>query len=135
MPGEKLGHDYCVLNTTALQGSCLEFASGQVLHPVSPACPRSLEAALAQNPAEFIFLDASRPMRADLVGLPSRSMEFGCGLPAGGAEGSGRYWDGVFYIRELRPVTMERSSAQATSSLCTSSGVVAASYFFINRAR
>lgn len=105
--GEKLGRDYYVLNTTALQGAFLEFASGQV-QPVPPAYPRSLEAALAQNPAEFIFLDAPRPMRADLAGLPSRSMEFGYGLPTGGGAGLGRHWDGVFYIRELRPVTMER---------------------------
>ncbi|MCX2865343.1 erythromycin esterase family protein [Paucibacter sp. PLA-PC-4] len=105
--GDKLGRDYYVLNTTALQGSFLEFASGQV-HPVPPAYPRSLEAALARSAAEFIFLDAPRPMRADLAGLPSRSMEFGYGLPTGGGAGLGRHWDGVFYIRELRPVTMER---------------------------
>lgn len=105
--GEKLGRDYYVLNTTALQGSFLEFASGQV-HPVPPAYPRSLETALAQDPGEFVFLDAPRPMRPDLAGLPSRSMEFGYGLPTEGGWGLGRHWDGVFYIRELRPVTMER---------------------------
>jgi len=105
--GEKLGRDYYVLNTTALQGSFLEFASGQV-NPVPPAYPRSLEAALAQHPADFIFLNAPRPMQAGVAGLPARSMEFGYGLPTGSASGLGRHWDGVFYIREMRPVTMER---------------------------
>nr|WP_316640236.1 erythromycin esterase family protein [uncultured Roseateles sp.] len=105
--GEKLGRDYYVLNTTALQGAYLEFASGQV-QAVPPAYPRSLESALAQSPADFIFLNATRPMPAGLAGLPARAMEFGYGLPTGSASGLGRHWDGVFYIREMRPVTMER---------------------------
>lgn len=105
--GEKLGRDYYVLNTTTLQGSFLEFASGQV-QPVPPAYPRSLESALAQHAADFVFLNAPRPMRPDLAGLPARAMEFGYGLPTGAASGLGRHWDGVFYIREMRPVTMER---------------------------
>lgn len=105
--GEKLGRDYYVLNTTALQGSFLEFASGQV-QPVPPAYPRSLESALAQSPADFIFLNAPRPLQAGVAGLPARSMEFGYGLPTGSASGLGGHWDGVFYIREMRPVTMER---------------------------
>lgn len=103
--GEKLGRDYYVLNTTALQGSFLEFASGQV-HAIPPAYPRSLETALSENPAGFAFVHA--PARPDLSGLPARSMEFGYSLPTGAASGLGPLWDGVFYIREMRPVAMER---------------------------
>lgn len=101
--GEKLGRDYYVLNLTALQGSFMDFVSGQ-LQAIPPANPRSLEAAFASNPAPFAFLNAPQPLKA---GLAERVMEFGYGMP-NGHTGLGYQWDGVFYIREMAPVAMVR---------------------------
>lgn len=83
--GERLGRDYYVLNLSALQGRFMEFASGQV-QAVPPARPGSLESVFASLNTDFAFLNA-----------PPR--------PAGDA---GAQWDGVFYIRDMAPVTMER---------------------------
>jgi erythromycin esterase len=69
-----------------------------------PAYPRSLESALASSPAQFAFVNAPQPPKA---GLAERTMEFGYGLP-NGRSGLGHQWDGVFYIRDLSPVKMER---------------------------
>ena len=102
--GEKLGRDYYVLNLTALQGSFMEFASGQV-QAMPPAYPRSLESALASDPAGFAFLNAPKRLQ---IGLPARGMEFGYGIPLGTSMGLGAQWDGVFYIRDMAPVKMER---------------------------
>lgn len=101
--GEKLGRDYYVLNLTALQGSFMEFASGQV-QAIPPAYPRSLESAFAGSPASFAFLNAPQPLK---TGLAERSMEFGYGMP-NGHSGLGYQWDGVFYVRDMEPVTMQR---------------------------
>lgn len=105
--GEKLGRDYYVLHLSALQGSYLEFGSGQA-QAFAPALPRSLEAALGAQRASFAFLNAPRPLPKGLAGLPVRSVDFGYGPPVGRASGLGKHWDGVFYVREMRPVTMER---------------------------
>lgn len=102
--GEKLGRDYYVLNTTALQGRFMEFASGEV-QAIPPAYPRSLESALASDPAGFAFLNAPRKLR---IGLPARGMEFGYGIPLGTGLGLGAQWDGVFYIRDMDAVKMDR---------------------------
>ena len=102
--GQQLGRDYYVLNITALQGSFMEFASGEV-HNIAPAYPRSLESALASDPAGFAFLNAPRKLK---IGLPARGMEFGYGIPLGTGLGLGAQWDGVFYIRDMAPVKMER---------------------------
>ncbi len=102
--GQKLGRDYYVLNLTALQGRFMEFASGEV-QTIPPAYPRSLESALASDPAGFAFLNAPRKLQ---IGLPARGMEFGYGIPLGTGIGLGAQWDGVFYIRDMAPVTMER---------------------------
>lgn len=102
--GQKLGRDYYVLNITALRGSFMEFASGEV-HSIAPAYPRSLESALASDPAGFAFLNAPRKLK---IGLPARGMEFGYGIPLGTGIGLGSQWDGVFYIRDMAPVKMER---------------------------
>jgi erythromycin esterase len=101
--GEKLGRDYYVLNLTALQGSFMEFASGQV-QAIPPAYPRSLESAFAGSSAGFAFLNAPQPPN---TGLAERAMEFGYGMP-NGHSGLGYQWDGVFYIRDMEPVTMQR---------------------------
>jgi erythromycin esterase len=101
--GEKLGRDYYVLNLTALQGSFMEFASGQV-QAIPPAYPRSIEAAFAGDPAPFAFLNAPTPLKKS---LPERQMEFGYAMPHG-RSGLGHQWDGVFYIRDMEPVTMQR---------------------------
>lgn len=102
--GQQLGRDYYVVNTTALQGRFLEYACGQV-QPISPAYPRSLESALASDPAGFAFLDAPRRLQ---IGLPARGMEFAYGLPLGTGMGLGAQWNGVFYIRDMDAVKMER---------------------------
>jgi erythromycin esterase len=102
--GQKLGRDYYVLNTTALQGRFMEFASGEV-QTIPPAYPRSLEAALASDPAGFAFLNAPRRLK---IGLPARGMEFGYGIPLGTGLGLGAQWDGVFYIRDMDAVKMAR---------------------------
>ncbi|MGM9481574.1 erythromycin esterase family protein [Roseateles sp. NT4] len=102
--GQKLGRDYYVLNTTALQGRFMEFASGET-QLIPPAYPRSLEAALASDPAGFAFLNAPRRLK---IGLPARGMEFGYGIPLGTGLGLGAQWDGVFYIRDMDAVKMER---------------------------
>ena len=102
--GQKLGRDYYVLNLTALQGSFMEFASGEV-HNIPPAYPYSLESALASDPAGFVFLNAPQRLK---VGLPARGMEFGYAMPTGTGTGLGAQWDGVFYIRDMVPVKMER---------------------------
>lgn len=101
--GDKLGRDYYVLNLTALQGSFMEFASGE-LHKMPPAYPRSLESAFATSPAPFAFLNAPQPLKA---GLAERKMEFGYSMPHA-RSGLGYQWDGVFYIRDMEPVTMQR---------------------------
>ncbi|MFH7043497.1 erythromycin esterase family protein [Paucibacter sp. JuS9] len=101
--GEKLGRDYYVLNLTALQGSFMEFASGEK-QPIPPAYPRSLESAFATSNAEFAFLNAPQPLKA---GLAERKMEFGYSTPYA-RSGLGYQWDGVFYIRDMEPVTMQR---------------------------
>lgn len=101
--GEKLGRDYYVLNLTALQGSFMEFASGQV-QEIPPANPRSLESAFAGSPAAFAFLDAPQPLKA---GLAERRMEFNYSMP-GARTGLGYQWDGVFYVRDMAPVKMTR---------------------------
>ncbi len=102
--GERLGRDYYVLNLTALQGRYLEFASGEVL-AVTPARPGSLEAAFASRRAGFAFLNAPQPLPGS---LPARSSDFDYDQALGAAGGLGRQWDGVFYIRDLDPVTMQR---------------------------
>lgn len=102
--GEKLGRDYYVLNTTALQGRFMEFASGEV-QAIPPAYPRSLESALAGQGAGFAFLNAPRRLK---IGLPARGMEFGYGIPLGTGTGLGAQWDGVFYIRDMDAVKMDR---------------------------
>jgi erythromycin esterase len=102
--GAKLGRDYYVLNTTALQGRFMEFASGEV-QAIPPAYPRSLESALASAGTGFAFLDAPRKLK---IGLPARGMEFGYGIPLGTGLGLGAQWDGVFYIRDMDAVKMER---------------------------
>lgn len=102
--GEKLGRDYFVLNLTALQGSFMEFASGEI-QPIPPAYPRSVESALASDPAGFAFLHAPQRLK---TGLAARSMEFGYGLPMDTTAGLGAQWDGLFYIRDMAPVKMQR---------------------------
>lgn len=102
--GQKLGRDYYVLNLTALQGRFMEFASGEV-QSIPPAYPPSLEAAFAGNPAGFGFLNAPSRLK---VGLPARAMEFGYTMPLGTGIGLGAQWDGVFYIRDMDAVKMER---------------------------
>lgn len=102
--GEKLGRDYYVLNLTAMQGSFMEFASGQV-QAIPQAYPSSLESAIASNPAGFAFLNAPQRLQ---TGLAARGMEFGYGMPMGTATGLGAQWDGVFYIRDMEPVKMQR---------------------------
>ncbi len=101
--GEKLGRDYYVLNLTALQGSFMEFASGQ-LQEIPPANPRSLESAFASSPAAFGFFNAAQPLKA---GLAERRMEFNYSMPSA-RTGLGYQWDGVFYIRDMDPVKMTR---------------------------
>ncbi|MDM4765685.1 erythromycin esterase family protein [Pelomonas sp. SE-A7] len=102
---EKLGRDYYVLNLTALQGEFIEFASGQ-RQQIPPAYPRSVEAVMAESGAGFAFADARKAPAA--ASLPGRSMEFNYGLPGGQGNGLATQWDGVFFIREMRAVKMER---------------------------
>lgn len=102
--GEKLGRDYFVVNTTALQGSYLDFVSGEV-QPIAAAYPNSLELAFASHDAPFAFLHAPKRMDA---GFSARSTEFSFGLPLGGGVGLGAQWDGTFYVRDMAPVKMVR---------------------------
>lgn len=102
--GERLGRDYFVVNMTALQGSYLDFVSGEV-QPIAAAYPNSLELAFASHDAPFAFLHAPGRMKA---GFAARSTEFSFGLPLGGGVGLGAQWDGVFYVRDMRPVRMVR---------------------------
>ncbi|MDR7333079.1 erythromycin esterase family protein [Roseateles asaccharophilus] len=102
--GEKLGRDYFVVNMTALQGSYLDFVSGEA-QPIAAAYPNSLELTFASHGAPFAFLHAPRRMKA---GFAARSTEFSFGLPMGGGVGLGAQWDGVFYVRDMAPVKMVR---------------------------
>ncbi|MDC6167451.1 erythromycin esterase family protein [Paucibacter sp. XJ19-41] len=102
--GQRLGRDYYVLNLTALQGSYLEFASGEV-HKIAPAHPGSLEQVMAEQPGELAFLNAPQRLKH---GLPARSTQFGYDLPLGTGTGLGSQWDGVFFIRTMAPVLMQR---------------------------
>jgi erythromycin esterase len=102
--GEKLGRDYYVLNLTAMQGSFMEYVSGQV-QAIPPAYPLSLESAIASNPTAFAFLNA--PLRLQ-TRLAARGTDFGYSMPMDTATGLGAQWDGVFYIRDMEPVKMER---------------------------
>ena len=107
--GERLGRAYYVLNPTAFEGRWLDDASGQ-LRDVPPATPDSLEAVLAAaDPARFIFVDGPRQPVPQLDTMPARAMDFGPPpLPCMAANGLGRHWDGVFYIRTMAPVVMVR---------------------------
>ena len=102
--GEKLGRDYFVVNMTALQGSYLDFVSGEA-QPIAAAYPNSLELAFASHGAPFAFLHAPQRMTA---GFAARCTEFSFGLPMGGGTGLGAQWDGVFYVRDMAPVKMVR---------------------------
>lgn len=102
--GEKLGRGYFVLNLTALRGSFVDYASGEV-QAIPPALPRSVEAALANDPAGFAFLHAPQRLAAILA---ARGMDFGYALPADAGTGLGAQWDGLFYIRDMAPVKMQR---------------------------
>lgn len=106
--GERLGRAYYVLNPTAFEGRWLDDASGQ-LREVPPAAPGSLEAALAaDDPAAFIFVNGPRQPVPGLEAMPARAMDFGPPLPGMAANGLGRHWDGVFYVRKMAPVKMVR---------------------------
>lgn len=108
--GERLGRAYYVLNPTALEGRWLDDASGQV-REVPPAAPGSLEAVLAaaHPSAPFIFVNAPRGPVPGLEAVPARAMDFGpVALPGIAANGLGRHWDGVFFIRTMGPVAMVR---------------------------
>ena len=85
---------------TALQGSYLDFVSGEV-QPIAAAYPNSLEQAFASHGAPFAFLHVTQRMKA---GFAARSTEFSFGLPLGGGVGLGAQWDGVFYVRDMAPV-------------------------------
>lgn len=102
--GEQLGRDYFVVNMTALQGSYLDFVTGEP-QPIAAAYPNSLELAFASHEAPFAFLHAPRRLTA---GFSARSTEFSFGLPLGGGVGLGAQWDGLFYVRDMAPVKMVR---------------------------
>jgi erythromycin esterase len=106
--GEALGRDYYALNTTALEGRWLDDASGQP-RQMAPAAPASLEGVLAAaDAANFIFVDGPRQPVTGLDAMPARMFDFGPPPPGWIANGLGRTWDGVFYIRTITPVTMVR---------------------------
>ena len=106
--GERLGRAYYVLNPTAFEGRWLDDAIGQ-LREIPAAAADSLEAVLAATaPAEFIFVDGPRQPVPGLEAMPARAMDFGPPPPGMAANGLGRHWDGVFYIRTMAPVTMVR---------------------------
>jgi erythromycin esterase len=106
--GEALGRDYYVLNPTAFEGRWLDDASGQP-RPMAPAAPGSLEGVLAAtDPATFIFVDGPRRPVPGLDAMPARMFDFGPPPPGWIANGLGRAWDGVFYIRSITPVAMTR---------------------------
>lgn len=102
--GEKLGRDYFVVNMTALQGSYLDFVTGEP-QPIAAAYPNSLELAFASHNAPFAFLHAPKRLTA---GFSARSSEFSFGVPLGGGVGLGAQWDGTFYVRDMAPVKMVR---------------------------
>ncbi|MGM9484841.1 erythromycin esterase family protein [Roseateles sp. NT4] len=101
---DKLGADYYVVNLTALQGSFMDFMTGEV-HTMPPPAPHSLEAAMASQQADFAFLNTARRGNA---GVRARNAGFEYdGLPGTGG-GLGSQWDAVFYIRDMAPVKMQR---------------------------
>lgn len=102
--GETLGRDYFVVNMTALQGSYLDFVTGEP-QPIAAAYPNSLELAFDSHNAPFAFLHAPKRMDA---GFSARSTEFSFGLPLGGGVGLGAQWDGTFYVRDMAPVKLVR---------------------------
>lgn len=107
--GDKLGRDYYVVNTTALEG---RFVDDATLEPraIGPVLPGSVEAVLGALPAPFAFVDAPREPVPGFGALPSRALDFDWGLPGakGPFNGLGRHWDGVIYSRTMAPVKMER---------------------------
>ena len=97
-----------MLNPTAFEGRWLDDASGQVRELPAPA-PGSLEAVLAAaDPAQFIFVNGPRKPVPGLEAMPARAMDFAPPPPGLAANGLGRVWDGLFYIRTMAPVTMVR---------------------------
>ncbi|MDN3922359.1 erythromycin esterase family protein [Roseateles violae] len=106
--GERLGRAYYALNTTALEGRWLDDGSGE-LRDIPPAAADSVEAALAaSDAAEFIFVDGPRRPVPGLAAMPARALDFGPPWPGMQANGLGTHWDGLFYIRRMAPVTLQR---------------------------
>ena len=96
----RFGADYHVAHFTGLAGRYLDYATLQP-HDIPAAAPGTLEARLAQQPGDALFLAPSTSPVADAPA--ARFIDY---QPFGPLPGRGVNWESTFFIRQLTPVTM-----------------------------
>ena len=96
----RFGADYHVAHFTGLAGRYLDYATLQP-NDIPAAAPGTLEARLAQQPGDALFL---APPASPVADAPvARFIDY---HPFGPLPGRGVNWESTFFIRELTPVTM-----------------------------
>ena len=94
------GADYHVVHLTGLAGRYLDYATLQP-RDIPAAAPGTLEARLAQQPGDALFL---APPASPVADAPAaRFIDY---QPFGPLPGRGVNWESTFFIRQLTPVTM-----------------------------
>ena len=96
----RFGADYHVAHLTGLAGRYLAYTT---LEPrdIPAAAPGTLEARLAQQPGDALFLAPPASAAAD-----APAARFSDYQPLGSLPGRGVNWESTFFIRQLTPVTM-----------------------------
>ena len=96
------GADYHVAHLTGLAGRYIDYATLQP-RDIPAAAPGTLEARLAQQPGDALFL---APPASPVADAPAaRFIDY---QPFGPLPGRGVNWESTFFIRQLTPVTMLR---------------------------
>lgn len=84
-------------------------SSTRSLRKAQRACSRSVrKLSPARAAMEEFRRDGPRQPVPGLEAMPARAFDFGPPLPGWAANGLGRHWDGVFYVRTVAPVAMVR---------------------------
>jgi erythromycin esterase len=96
----RFGADYHVAHLTGLGGRYLDYTTLQPAD-IPAAAPGSLEARLARQPGDALFLaPVERPAAA---APPARYIDYQLFGPL---PGRGLHWESTFFIRQVTPVTM-----------------------------
>ncbi len=98
----RFGAGYHVAHLTGLEGRYLDYTTLQP-RDIPAAPPTSLEARLAQQPGDALYL--APPASADADAPAARYIDY---QPFDPLPGRGRHWESTFFIRRLTPVTMTR---------------------------